>query len=379
MADPLSSFLNAKSSGLGIQRQQQGLQAQKFNLGQAQKTAGQNQSLQGAKLLGQVINRAKQIKDPNVRLAMFEKARPILEKFDVALPPNIAVENVTDEGLIPLETGLGQTMQRLTARQSDMESESNALVGTENPDTPGVPFTKQSAMQKLIRTSRNIDTKAGTDTAGERLSRDLDASNQFAASQADIEGKKETAKLESQLALKPKIQSAIKLAESEALARGETITDLARAEAALPGLTEVVTQLKSLAGDATFTLAGKGFNEIAKQFGYSTAGSTARASMVSIVDNQVLPLLRPIFGAAFTAAEGDRLRNAMLDPESTDESRKAQLDAFLGQMERNIQAKKFELGLEKPARTQDEQALEWANSNPDDPRARQILQLQGGQ
>ena len=379
MADPLSSFLNAKSSGLGIQRQQQGLQAQKFNLGQAQKTAGQNQSLQGAKLLGQVINRAKQIKDPNVRLAMFEKARPILEKFDVALPPNIAVENVTDEGLIPLETGLGQTMQRLTARQSDMESESNALVGTENPDTPGVPFTKKTAMEKLIRTSRNIDTKAGTDTAGERLARDKEASDRFADSQSDIEGKKEAAKLQSQLEFKPKIQAAIKLAESEALARGETITDLARAEAALPGLTEVVTQLKSLAGDATFTLAGKGFNEIAKQFGYSTAGSTARASMVSIVDNQVLPLLRPIFGAAFTAAEGDRLRNAMLDPESTDESRKAQLDAFLGQMERNIQAKKFELGLEKPAGTQDEQALEWANSNPDDPRARQILQLQGGQ
>ena len=65
--------------------------------------------------------------------------------------------------------------------------------------------------------------------------------------------------------------------------------------------------------------------------------------MVSIVDNQVLPLLRPIFGAAFTAAEGDRLRNALLDPDSTPGSRKAQLDAFLEQMQRNIEVKRSEL------------------------------------
>ena len=344
MADPLSSFLNAKSSGLGIQRQQQGLQAQKFNLGQAQKTAGQNQSLQGAKLLGQVINRAKQIPDPNVRLAMFEKARPILEKFDVALPPNIAVENVTDEGLIPLETGLGQTMQRLTARQSDMESESNALVGTENPDTPGVPFTKQSAMQKLIRTSRNIDTKAGTDTAGERLSRDLDASNQFAASQADIEGKKETAKLESQLALKPKIQSAIKLAESKAKERGEVLSDLGRMEAALPGLKQSAVELRELAVISTSTLGGRAWDAIVRESGFgATEGADARAKFIAIVANQVLPELKPTFGGAFTVQEGEQLKATWGDPNLPATSVMEQLDALIAQKEKSVRGAQRQL------------------------------------
>lgn len=344
MADPLSSFLNAKSSGLGIQRQQQGLQAQKFNLGQAQKTAGQNQSLQGAKLLGQVINRAKQIPDPNVRLAMFEKARPILEKFDVALPPNIAVENVTDEGLIPLETGLGQTMQRLTARQSDMESESNALVGTENPDTPGVPFTKQSAMQKLIRTSRNIDTKAGTDTAGERLSRDLDASNQFAASQADIEGKKETAKLQSQLALKPKIQAAIKLAESKAKERGEVLSDLGRMEAALPGLKQSAVELRELAVISTSTLGGRAWDAIVRESGFgATEGADARAKFIAIVANQVLPELKPTFGGAFTVQEGEQLKATWGDPNLPATSVMEQLDALIAQKEKSVRGAQRQL------------------------------------
>ena len=82
--------------------------------------------------------------------------------------------------------------------------------------------------------------------------------------------------------------------------------------------------------------------------------------MVAMVDNQVLPLLKPIFGAAFTAIEGDRLRNAFLDPNSTPDSRIASLNAFQDQMERNIESKQRELdlanveGLNQQANQQDE-------------------------
>lgn len=151
-------------------------------------------------------------------------------------------------------------------------------------------------------------------------------------------GGSEEAKLKKQLKFKPEIMRAVKAAELEAKGRGESANDLIKRKAAMPGLEKVVGELKVLADEATFTLTGKAFNAIAKQFGYSTKGGTARASMVAMVDNQVLPLLKPIFGAAFTENEGTRLRNAFLDPDSTPESRKVSLDAFLGQMKRNVEA-----------------------------------------
>ncbi len=162
-------------------------------------------------------------------------------------------------------------------------------------------------------------------------------------------GKKATAteegKLSVQRNLLPDIRSAIKTAEKQAVEHGDIETSLNASKAAMPGLTQVVTRLKSLADDATFTMTGKVFNTIAKEFGFSTKGDTSRARMVSIVDNQVLPLLKPIFGAAFTAIEGDRLRNAFLDPDSSPDSRRESLDSFLEQMQRNISTKEEELRL----------------------------------
>lgn len=180
------------------------------------------------------------------------------------------------------------------------------------------------------------------------IAKDPVLTDAVAKSESQIEGEKSKAKEDAKFRSKKKfaaeINRDIKLAEAEAAARGETLTDLSRAKAALPGIEKVVGKLTLLADEATFTLAGGAWDSIAKQlFGVSTKGSTARAKMVSMVDNQVLPMLKPIFGAAFTAAEGDRLRDAMLDPDSTPESRKAQLASFLDQMRENIAGKEREL------------------------------------
>src|SRR5690606_18432963 len=56
-----------------------------------------------------------------------------------------------------------------------------------------------------------------------------------ASSQAQIAGAQEEAKLEQQLAIKPRIQEAVKAAEAAATSRGEAFGDLKRAQAALPG------------------------------------------------------------------------------------------------------------------------------------------------
>ena len=117
-------------------------------------------------------------------------------------------------------------------------------------------------------------------------------SSQVAESQERIKGAEERGKLKEQQKLLPKIRGAIKEAEDAAKARGETLSELNRAKAGMPGVIEVVDKLKSLTEIATFTGSGKLFNEAAKQFGFSTKAGTAMVQMSDIVDKQVLPFLQ---------------------------------------------------------------------------------------
>lgn len=227
--------------------------------------------------------------------------------------------------------------------------------------------------------------KVVTDAGGNVLSGDEavkaiksaeDAKSQRAV---DVTEGKERAKLEVKKELLPSIRADIKRAEKDAQSKGEASSELSSAKAAMPGLRTVVNNLKALSSDATFTLAGKGFNAVAKELGFSTKGDTARSAMIAMVDNQVLPLLKPIFGAAFTAAEGDRLRNAFLNPDSTPDSRVASLNAFLEQMERNIETKEREAGGSAQQGQQDTGITEeeFRNMSPQQ-RAEVVRQLQQG-
>lgn len=180
------------------------------------------------------------------------------------------------------------------------------------------------------------------------LANDPGMTGRVATSKAQIAGAQsgatEGAKLEQQLRKLPDIRGNIKLAETEAAARGESMTDLNRAEAAMPGLEETIGELKRLAPLATSTFSGRLFDMAAKEAGFgATKGAEAKAAFIAIVNNQVLPLLRPTFGAAFTAAEGESLRKSMADPDASPEEKMAQLDSFIKQKYRDIQTKKAEV------------------------------------
>ena len=210
---------------------------------------------------------------------------------------------------------------------------------------PGTPEYEKAAMIDL-----GMSPRAGSITGQERIAGDENLTRAVAGSQATIEGEKSAAKekgkLETQAALLPKIRADIKEAEAAAQERGETLSAYNRAKAALPGLQEVVGKLKALSDVATYTTKGKVWDSIVKEMGFgATEGATARSTMESIVDNQVLPLLRDTFGAAFTAAEGERLRNTMLDPDLAPEQKKASLDAFIDQKMRNLEGQERELGV----------------------------------
>lgn len=213
--------------------------------------------------------------------------------------------------------------------------------------SPGTP-----EYQRAARVDLGLDPRAGSVTGQERIATDKNLTQAVAGSQATIEGEKakakEQGKLETQAKMLPAIRADIKTAEDAAKSRGETLSAYKKASAALPGLQEVAGKLKALADVATYTVGGKAFDEIVKQMGFgATEGATARVKMGSLVDNQILPLLRETFGAAFTAAEGDRLRATLLDVDATPEAKKASVDAFLDQKMRNLEAQERELGIEQ--------------------------------
>jgi hypothetical protein len=162
---------------------------------------------------------------------------------------------------------------------------------------------------------------------------------------ASVAGAQEGAKQSQQMAWKPKITAAVKMAEKKATSRGETLSELDQAKAAMPGLRDAVLQLKDLAPLATSTVGGKLWDMAVKQTGFgATDGATAKAKFTAIINNQVLPLLKPTFGAAFTVQEGESLKKAMGDADASPEEKLVQLDAFLAQKMRDIETKQRRLG-----------------------------------
>ena len=218
--------------------------------------------------------------------------------------------------------------------QRDFETKVNLVKADPKLKTPAA---------KAAAIDLGLEARASS-SAQERIAQDPELTTAVAKSQAEISGETESAKLQKQLKHKPAITKAVKMAEKQASERGEVLTDLARMEASLPGLKEAVGELLELSDIATSTLGGKAFDFLVKESGFgSTKGANARAKLIAIVDNQVLPLLKETFGAAFTVQEGENLKASLVDPNASPEQKRQQLSAFLAQKERNIRTKQAQL------------------------------------
>lgn len=100
--------------------------------------------------------------------------------------------------------------------------------------------------------------------------------------------------------------------------------------AALPRLEDAVETLKNLGKTATYTLTGQAKDVIRRQAGMpASEGAKNRAAYIAHVKNNVLPLLRLTFGAAFTVAEGDSLLATFGDPDMSPGEKDAVLDALI--------------------------------------------------
>jgi hypothetical protein len=139
------------------------------------------------------------------------------------------------------------------------------------------------------------------------------------------------------------VQKGLGKATAEAHAAYESI------KSKMPGLEKVVTALDALSEKATYTLAGQAYNAGRTQFGLEpTEGAVARTEYQAVVANQVLPLLRDTFGAAFTQKEGDTLMATLGDPDKSPTEKQAVLKAFIEQKRRDVEALAVQAGGGQP-------------------------------
>jgi len=128
-------------------------------------------------------------------------------------------------------------------------------------------------------------------------------------------------------------------ASAEGKTAGENTSLLESMKSKMAGLETVVEQLGKLADNATYTKAGQWMDSTRKQAGMEPRPEAiARAEYIAMVDNQVLPLLRDTFGAAFTQKEGETLRATLGDPDKSPAEKKAVLKAFIAQKKRDVEA-----------------------------------------
>jgi len=132
---------------------------------------------------------------------------------------------------------------------------------------------------------------------------------------------------------------------------GESEVALRGLEASFPAIYEVTGKLKELAPLATYTWGGGVFDQAVRQLGFGeTEGATAKARYSSIIKNQILPLLKQTFGAAFTEKEGAKLEETLGNPELAPEAKIAQLEEFLDNKLREIQTEYRKLGQPVPTK-----------------------------
>jgi hypothetical protein len=137
----------------------------------------------------------------------------------------------------------------------------------------------------------------------------------------------------------------VAIASAVGAEQGDVEARLAAAEASMPRLEAAVSQLKELGEVATYTLMGRGIDIAMKEAGMDPdEGAIARSTYIAHVKNNVLPLLRQTFGAAFTAAEGDSLLATLGDPSMHPKEKEAVLNAFISDKAADLEALRRQAG-----------------------------------
>jgi hypothetical protein len=148
----------------------------------------------------------------------------------------------------------------------------------------------------------------------------------------------------------------IEKSKKEGSEAGARSSDLSERVADIPQLENTVKQLSELGKKATYTTSGQIVDFLRKEANLSPReGAVARTEYMSVIDNQILPLLRQTFGAQFTENEGKTLRATMGNPDKTPQEKDAALRSFIDQKYQTINSRQRQLGLP---------VTDFSNSNP---------------
>jgi hypothetical protein len=281
--------------------------------------------------IGLVDSRIKFLEENGLDAASTKQFRALLES-DPQAAMDIAKKNIEYGGMFGF--------LKLPGSGTDVAQETELINGAlaVGIDDSGRTFAVEIATNKRLEGPE----------AQQRIQQEMRAERQSELKQrqaeADIRIKesrqKETDKKDVALDFNGLIEEKVQEARSKAKARGEALTELEQMEAALPELRAVVGRLKELSEVATHTITGRAWNAIRRELGFgATEGGEAMAEYISIVANQVLPLLKPTFGGSFTVQEGAELKSTMGDPKLSPAEKIVQLDAFIAQKERNVRSK----------------------------------------
>jgi len=204
-------------------------------------------------------------------------------------------------------------------------------------DDDGVIFSQQTFMDPNSQTSM----PGLTDISGQNkkpvgqlrpINKMGQTSAQVMTDKARTAGKVEQAKADVQLKTRPEVERLIKMGRARGDEDAQNKIALDNMEANLPVLKNFVGDLKKLGRVATYTKGGRAFDALARELGLKVPkGATARAKYQAMIDNQVLPLLKATFGAAFTVSEGDKLSATLGDINLSPDEKDAALDAFIEQ------------------------------------------------
>lgn len=219
------------------------------------------------------------------------------------------------------------------------------------PNTPpantslGDTDLPQDFLTAMTQPAAAAPYSAGSAQASEGFSPMPGYAGSVAQIEATKEGAKERAKLEQQKDIKPEIEKEVLNAKDIA---NEAIA-LRDMTSRMPQLESTTKRLKALGEIATYTGTGRALDVAIKELGYQPRDqATARSEYISMVDNEVLPLLRETFGAQFTEKEGERLAKTLGDPNAQPEVKNARLRSFIRTKMESANTSARKLGLDEP-------------------------------
>ncbi len=267
-------------------------------------------------------------------LSVYQRVTPLNRLQELSQREQFAINQAKEQQRMAKELQLAKIKQMETEQASGGGGATGELIRLLQAEKPDLSTSDALAMiQTGYRKGLQFTPEGITPLAGY---------GESVSKLAGMEsGATEEAKLSQQLQYAPKIE----VAKSRGKSIGEAEALLGEMQAYQPKLIETVNKLSELGKKATYTLGGRVLDLIIKETGGEPRESAiARAEYISTVDNEILPLLRQTFGAAFTKAEGDSLRATLGAPNVSPQEKDAVLRAFIDNKTTQIQALKRQIG-----------------------------------